>query len=115
MRSEILLWWLVRWGNGVLGVVVVVILQLFPITVRDILIVCGLVKLLWLLGLHSGPLPLCIGIGVIGSLMEVVPRLTALWVVIVVVWLIRWNGGGIERLVRWVGLEVVVLSLLRWK
>ena len=61
--------------NGVLGVVVVVVLQLFPVTVRDIVVVHRLVKLL---RLHSGPLPLCIGIGVIGSLMDVVPRLTVL-------------------------------------
>ena len=84
--------------NGVLGVVVVVILQSFPITVRDIVIVCGLMRLLLLWRLHSGPLPLCIG--VIGSLMEMVPRLNVLGVVIVVVWLIRWNGGGSEWLVR---------------
>ena len=78
VRSEILVWWMVRGVDGVLGMVVVVILQFFPITVRNILIVNKLVKLLRLLRLHSGPLPLCIGIGVIGSLMDVVPRLTVL-------------------------------------
>ena len=58
--------------NGVLGVVVVVILQLFPITVRDVVVVHGL----WLLWrLYSGPLPLCMCAGTIVSLMELGPRL----------------------------------------
>ena len=58
--------------NGVLGVVVVVILQLFPITVRDVVVFHGL----WLLWrLHSGPLPLCMCTGIMVSLMELGPRL----------------------------------------
>ena len=100
--------------NGVLGVVVVVILQFFPITVRDIVVVSRLMRLLLLWRLRSGPLPLCICIGAIGSLMEMVPRLNMLRVVVVVVWLVRWNGCGSEWFVRWICLEVVVMSLLRW-
>ena len=58
--------------DGVPVVVVVMVLQLFPITVRNVVVVQGL----WLLWrLHSGPLPLCMCTGIMVSLMDVGPRL----------------------------------------
>ena len=118
-------WWmLLLWcasivgSDGVLGVVVVVILQLFPVTVRDIVVVNGLMILVVLWNLHSGPLPLCMCTGVIHSLMDMIPRLITMRVVVVVMlllWLsVKWNGVGIEWVVRWICLVMVVRSLLRW-